>query len=236
MTDQNDEPQAQDVHADHWAKPVEQLHVGDVDPTAPRGNVEGRRVNTAMHGFGQMWQKTYRTSIPGASPVDVVGTWKARFGEFWPKGNKFYPPPAGIAPGEVAVIAGGKGPTKLSTGVLVMYADETSFAYVTPEGHPFAGTITFSSHVDDDGMTVGQVVLLIRNNDPIYELGFKVYTSRFEDKFWQKTLRSLAGAFDVHDAPVETVVVCIDRRRQWDRFGNIYKNSALRTLARRDRR
>ncbi len=221
---------------ENWAKPVEQLHVGDVDPKAPRGNVEGRRVNTAMHGFGQMWQKTYQVVVPNATPEDVVATWKARFGDFWPKGNKFYPPPAGIAPGEVAVIAGGKGPTKLSTGVLVMYADATSFAYVTPEGHPFAGTITFSSHVGDTGDTIAEVALLIRNNDPIYELGFKVYTSRMEDRMWQHTLRSLAGAYGIDNADVATKVVCIDKRRQWDRFGNIYKNSALRTLTRRDRR
>ncbi|RPI21985.1 MAG: hypothetical protein EHM57_05900 [Actinobacteria bacterium] len=218
---------------DNWAKPVERLHVGDVD--APKGNVEGRRVNTAMHGFGQMWQKTYRVSIPETSPEEIVATWKARFGEFWPKSNKFYPPPAGIAPGEVAVIAGGKGPTKLSTGVLVMYADATSFAYMTPEGHPFAGTIIFSSHTDDEH-TTAQVALLIRNNDPIYELGFKLYTSRLEDRMWQHTLRSLAGAYGVEDADVETEVVCIDPKRQWDRFGNIYKNSALRTLLRRDRK
>lgn len=221
---------------ENWAKPVEQLHVGDVDPKAPRGNVEGRRINTAMHGFGQMWQKTYRVVVPMATPEEVVATWKARFGDFWPKGNKFYPPPAGIAPGEVAVIAGGKGPTKLTTGVLVMYADATSFAYVTPEGHPFAGTITFSSFVGDAGETIAEVALLIRNNDPVYELGFKVYTSRLEDKMWQHTLRSLACAYGVEDADVDTRVVCVDKKRQWDRFGNIYKNSALRTLLRRDRK
>jgi hypothetical protein len=228
MTEQNDK--------EHWAKPVDAFHVGDIDPKAPRGNVEGRRVNTAMHGFGQMWQKTYQVRIPEVTPEEVVATWKARFGEFWPKGNKFYPPPGGIAPGEVAVIAGGKGPTKLSTGVLIMYSDETSWAYLTPEGHPFAGTITFSSHVDDDGTTVAQVALLIRNNDPLYELGFKVYTSRMEDRMWQHTLRSLAGAFGVTDGDVGTAIVCIDKRRQWDRFGNVYKNSAIRTLLRRDRK
>lgn len=218
-----------------WAKPVDELHVGDVDPAAPRGNVEGRRVNTAMHGFGQMWSKTYRVHIPDTTPEDVVKTWKTRFGDFWPKGNKFYPPPAGIAPGEVAVIAGGKGPAKVSTGVLVMYSDETSWAYLTPEGHPFAGTITFSAHSDDQDETIAQVALLIRNNDPLYELGFKVYTSRFEDRMWQHTLRTLAAAFDREGATVATEVVCIDKKRQWKRFGNIYKNSALRSLARRDR-
>ncbi|MGI9585015.1 MAG: DUF1990 family protein [Acidimicrobiia bacterium] len=221
---------------DSWARPVHELHVGDVDPTAPRGNVEGRRVGTAMHGFGQMWQKTYRVPILDAEPEQVVSTWKDRFGEFWPISNRFYPPPAGIAPGEVAVIAGGRGPAKLSTGVLVIYADDTSWAYMTPEGHPFAGTITFSAHIDDDGVTVAQVALLIRNNDPLYELGFLLHTSRMEDKMWQHTLRSLAGAFGAENTTVETDVVCIDKRRQWGKFNNIYKNSALRTLLRRDRR
>lgn len=222
-----------DLH--NWAKPVEQLHVGDVDPKAPRGNVEGRRVNTAMHGFGQMWQKIYRVAIPETTPEQVIAVWKERFGDFWPKSSKFYPPPDGIAPGQVAVIAGGQGPTKLSTGVLVIYADGTSFGYMTPEGHPFAGTITFSSHVDD-GRTIAEVALLIRNNDPLYELGFKMFGSRLEDKLWQHTLRSLATAFGAESTYVETRIVCIDRKRQWDRFGNIYKNSALRTLLRRDRR
>lgn len=223
------------AHEANWAKPIEHLHVGDVDPTAPRGNVEGRRLNSAMHGFGQMWQKRYRVTIPDAAPEEVVATWKARFGEFWPSGNKFYPPPAGIAPGEVAVIVGGKGPTKVSMGVFVIYADATSFAYMTPEGHPFAGTITFSSYADDDGRTTAEVALLIRNNDPLYELGFKLYTSRMEDEMWRHTLRSLAGAFELAAPDVTTEIQCIDRRRQWNRFGNIYKNSALRTLLRRDR-
>ena len=220
----------------NWARPVEQLHVGDVGNEAPRGNVEGRKLNNPMHGFGQMWQKTYRVSIPDATPEEIVATWKDRFGEFWPKRSKFYAPPGGIAPGEVAVIAGGMGPTKMSSGVLVMYADDTSFSYITPEGHPFAAFITFSSHAEENAPATAQVQLLIRNNDPLYELGFKVYTSRFEDKMWQHTLRSVAEAFGVVDADVETQVVCVDKKRQWDRFGNIYKNSALRTLLRRDRR
>ena len=33
----------------------------------------------------------------------------------------------------------------LSTGVLVLYADDESFTLMTPQGHVFAGWITFSS-------------------------------------------------------------------------------------------
>ena len=35
---------------------------------------------------------------------------------------------------------------KLSTGVMVLYADEESFTLMTPQGHMFAGWITFSAH------------------------------------------------------------------------------------------
>ena len=220
----------------NWAKPVEGLHVGDVDPDAAKGNVEGRRVVGPLQGFGQMWQKTYRVRIPGVTPEDIIATWKERYGEFWPDGNNFYPPPAGIQPGEVAVIEGGKGPAKLSTGVLVMYVDDRSFSYMTPEGHPFAGMITFSSHEADDANTSeAQVQLLIRSNDPIYELSFKMFTGRMEDRMWQDTLRALAAAFGGEES-VHTEVACIDKKRQWRRFGNITKNSALRTMLRRDRK
>lgn len=218
---------------DNWAKPVERLHVGDI--SAPKGNVEGRRPMSPLQGFGKMWQKTYTVRIPGPTPAEVISTWKQRYGEFWPSYNRFYPPPGGIAPGEVAVISGGKGPAKLSTGVLVMYADDTSFSYITPEGHPFAGIITFSAHADADGVTISQVQLLIRSNDPLYEVGFAVWGSREEDKMWQHTLRSLAAAFGSAEA-VTTTVLCVDKKRQWKRFGNVWKNSAIRTATRRDRK
>ena len=221
--------------AAYWARPVDRLHVGDVDHGAARGNVEGRRVTGPLQGFGQMWQKTYRVAVPGPTPEEVVATWKQRYGEFWPSFNRFYPPAGGIAPGEVAVISGGRGPAKVSTGVLVMYADDTSFAYITPEGHPFAGIITFSAYGDDDGATKAQVELLIRSNDPLYEAAFKVFTGRMEDRIWRDTLRSLAAAFG-SSSDVETKIVCVDKKRQWNRFGNIWSNSALRTLLRRDRR
>ena len=35
---------------------------------------------------------------------------------------------------------------KLSTGVMVLYADDESFTLMTPQGHMFAGWITFSRH------------------------------------------------------------------------------------------
>ena len=63
------------------------------------------------------------------------------------------------------------GRMKLSTGVLVLYADDESFTLMTPEGHMLAGWITFSAEAGRD-VTVVQIQALERTNDPLYELGY----------------------------------------------------------------
>lgn len=221
-------------NAENWAKPVETFHVEETVAGAPKGNVEGRKPTGPLQGFGQLWQKSYRVSISGPTPEDVISTWKEHFGDFWYPSNKFYAPAAGIAPGEIAVIAGGKGPTKVTTGVRVIYADERSWSYMTPEGHPWAAIITFSAH-ETEAATEARIDLLVRANDPLYEASFRVYTSRLEDKIWNHTLTQLAGHFGSTE-PVEMQAALIDKRRQWNQFGNIWKNSAIRTLLRQDRR
>jgi len=218
--------------AENWAKPVETFRVDDSVAGARKGNVEGRKPTGPLQGFGQLWQKSYQVAIPGPTPEEVISTWKDNFGEFWYPSNKFYAPAAGIAPGEIAVIAGGKGPTKVTTGVRGIYADERSWSYMTPEGHPWAAIITFSAHEQDDS-TVARIHLLVRANDPLYEASFRIYTSRLEDKIWTHTLTELAGHFGSSE-PIEMQAVLIDKKRQWNQFGNIWKNSAVRTLLRRD--
>ena len=94
---------------ENWAQPVDVFHVGEVAEGARKGNVEGRKPTGPLQGFGQLWQKTYEVRIPGPTPEEVISTWKANFGEFWHPDNKFYAPVGGIAPGEVAVIGGGRG-------------------------------------------------------------------------------------------------------------------------------
>lgn len=222
--------------ADNWAKPVDEFEVGEVPEGAFTGNVQGRRPTGPLQGFGRLWQKTYEVRIPGATPELIISTWKENFGEFWYPSNRFYAPAGGIAPGEIAVIGGGKGPTKVTTGVRVIYADERSWSYMTPEGHPWAAIITFSAHeADEEDVSVARIHLLVRANDPLYEASFKIYTSRLEDKIWNHTLTQLAGHFG-SDAPVEMDIALVDKKRQWNQFGNIWKNSAVRTLLRRDRR
>lgn len=212
-----------------WAKPVDKLTVGSVPDGALNLNVEGRRVTSPLQGFGKMWQKTYRVRIGDAAPpAQVIAAWKERFNEFWPDGNRFYPPLTGIAPGDVALLnLKMPGGLKLSTGVLVMYADEESFTLMTPEGHMFAGWITFSAF-EQDGATVAQAHVLMRAQHPLSELGLTFGGHRQEDKFWAHTLTSLAAAFGTR-AAVERDVVCVDRRRQWRRIGNIRHDAAIRT-------
>jgi hypothetical protein len=209
-----------------WARPVQRL-------TGQDGhiNVTGRRPTAPMNGFGRMWQKTYRTPIGEGgepSPQAVIAAWKERFPEFWPAGNRFFAPLAGIAPGEVAsldlTMPGG---LKLSTGVLVLFADEESFTLMTPEGHMFAGWITFSSFVED-GTTFAQAQVLMRASDPLYEVGMTLGGHRQEDAHWVHTLSAVAAHFGA-TAPVETQSICVDRRRQWSRARNVWHNAGIRS-------
>jgi hypothetical protein len=216
----------------HWATNRAHLEVEGADA----GNVNGRRLSGPVQGFGKLWQKTYRVRLEGAevTPEDVVATWRANYGDFWPDDNRFTPPLAGVAPGEVALISGRAGGMTLSTGVLVLYADDVSFSFLTPEGHPFAGMITFSAHEAGES-TEAQVQLLIRAHDPLVEVGMMLGGHRKEDRMWQHTLTRLAARFGV-DAEVDTLVTCVDRHRQWRRFGNVRHDAVLYALSKPFRR
>jgi len=56
-----------------------------------------------------------------------------------------------------------------------------------------------------------------------------------ENKIWVHTLTRLADSYSSSE-PVSMTTTLIDKRRQWDKFSNIWKNSAVRTLLRQDRR
>ena len=217
-----------------WAKPVARLdpRAGDAD------NVRGRRLNAAAGGFGWLYQKTFRVRLVGAAvaPRDVIATWKERFGDFWAKGRTMFLPAGGIVPGEVGIISDRATmpvAPALHTGVLVIYADDESFSFMSPEGHPFAGPLTFSAFADTDGVTVVQVQEFTRASDPLYELMMHtpVIGDRFQNEIWRSTLRNLATHFGV-DALVEQKIVVVDRRWQWRYAKNIWQNAAIRsTLA-----
>jgi hypothetical protein len=222
----------QNRDAENWATHREHLEVGQV-AGGNAARVQGRRLTGPIQGFGKMWQKTYRINIPGKTPKEIISTWKAEYGRFWPPTARFYAPLTGIKPGEVGLITSSQGPVVLSTGVLVLYSDDTSFSYMTPEGHPFAGFITFSAYPEGD-TTVAQVQLLLRANDPVYEMGMTVFGSRAEDKMWEHTLKSLADYLG-SSSQVQSMIVCVDKKRQWRNFGNLRHNAMLPWTGRRKR-
>ena len=119
------------------------------------------------------------------------------------------------------------GRMKLSTGVMVLYADDESFTLMTPEGHTFSGWITFSAS-ESDGQTTAQAQVLMRASDPIYELGLAMGGHGQENRFWEATLTRLAAHFG-HDGRVDTHVTCVDRKRQWARWNNVWHSAAIRS-------
>ncbi len=213
-----------------WARKVDRL---EVDPRAGvRGtNVAGRRLTGPVQGFGKMWQKSYRMNA-GAQigPEQAIATWREHFPEFWPKGNRFAGALTGINPGDVALldlaIGGG---VKLSTGVFVLYADAESFTLMTPQGHMFAGWITFSAERAGDD-TIVQALVLMRANDPLYEIAMTFGGHSKEDKFWAATLTALGERLGVPNPVVDTKTTCVDTKRQWRHANNIWHNSMIRSV------
>ncbi|HJW89267.1 MAG TPA: hypothetical protein VJ436_01360 [Anaerolineales bacterium] len=227
-----------DARETAWASPVGKLRVTNLPAGALNLNVEGREIMGPLQGFGQLWQKTYWIRLSGsqATAAEVIRTWKTNFPKYWPAGNRFYGPIGPITPGDVAVLnltgPGGRkapgGMPLISTGVLVIYADDESFAFMTPEGHMFAAMITFSAFAQDE-VTVAQIQALVRANDPLYELAFRLgFGHKAEDQFWQQTLQSLAADFGVKGIAQQKVTL-VDPRVQWAYTKNIWKNAAIRT-------
>jgi hypothetical protein len=213
-----------------WAKPVETLTVTTVAAGTPN-LVEGKRLVGPVQGFGKLWQKTYKVRLNGVetTPAEVIAAWREGFPSFWPKGNDFYPPLTGLEPGEVALLsAAGPGGMKFKTGVMVLFVDDVSFTLMTPEGHMFAGWITFSSY-EEEGVAVAQAQVLMRAQDPLGELGLTLGGHGKENMFWEQTLANLASSLGAPGAVVSTQVVCVDRRRQWSRATNVRHSVAIRS-------
>ena len=175
--------------------------------------------------------------LPGAPaaasrcrPTDLIATWKQRFPEFWPEGNSFYAPLTGIEPGEVALIGMTlPGKMKLSTGVMVLYADEESFTLMTPQGHMFAGWITFSAterERRDRGPGAGADArvgpdLRDRADARRPQAGGPLLGRRRSRRSARTSARPMAH--------VDTQVVCVDKKRQWSKWRNVWHSSAIRS-------
>ncbi len=214
---------------DSWARPVDRLTT--TASGAGTDTVTGKRVAGPIQGFGQMWQKTFSVRLDGVAttPDQLVAHWKERFPTFWPKGSTFYAPLAGIAPGEVALLEVPPlpgSPIKMSTGVMVIYADNESFAFMTPEGHALSAWITFSGYRDGE-TTVAQVQALERTSDPFIELSYIFGANRMNDRFWEQTLENLARSMGVATPTVQAQKVCVDKRRQWRYVRNLRHSAAV---------
>jgi hypothetical protein len=219
----------------NWAKPVDRLSAAGV-AGARDDAVTGKRVSGPLQGFGQLWQKSFTVRLDGVdtTPEAVIATWKAHFPEFWPKGQRFYAPLSGIAPGEVALleiepVPGA--PVRLSTGVLVLYADDESFTFMTPEGHTLSAWITFSARRDGD-VVVAEAQALERPSDPFDDIAYKLAGNRQNNKFWEATLRNLAIMVGVPTPVIATQVTCIDGNRQWRYWRNVRNSATLRSARR----
>lgn len=217
--------------ATNWARQSDGLRVGALPAEAINLNVDGRQVAGPLQGFGQLWQKTYRVTLGGCarSPEEVIATWKARFPEFQPASNRFFPSVVGVAPGEVVLINASLQGMPIQTGVLVLYADETSFTLMTPEGHPESGWVTCSAWREGES-TIAQVQSLARASDPIYEIGFVLGGSAAQEAIWRHVLRSLAAAHGVADQTIAFEKQRVDHRLQWRHSRNIWHNAVLRSL------
>jgi anti-anti-sigma regulatory factor len=213
-----------------WAKPVITLKVPQMPPQAINRNMQGRRTAGPVDGFGPLWQKTYRLVIdkPGLTPQKVIKVLKQNLPAFQPKYNRFYPSPAGIAPGEVVAIDSSTPGGPVSTGVMVVYADDVSFTFMTPQGHPESGFVTFSAF-EEKGKITAQIMGLARANDFVYEAAFRAVGSKMQVNIWKTVLTSLAGYLEV-PADVSVEPLCIDKHLQWSQMGNVWYNAQIRTL------
>lgn len=227
------EPKANDPAAPkdtgNWATKVDRLAAPD-EKSKVGYNVTGKKVTGPQQGFGKLWQRTYSTNVGSSVGAKaLIRDWKLNFGDYWPPGSVFHNTLTGIEPGDVAPIEVGiasHGP-KLATGILVIYADEESFTFMTPEGHMFAGMITFSAE-DRDSSAQVEIKILIRPSDPIWELAWPV-CRRKEDQFWMGTLTNLAAHYGINDAAVTEATVCVDPKRLWANWRNVWHNSGIRS-------
>ncbi|MFA5077867.1 MAG: STAS domain-containing protein [Dehalococcoidia bacterium] len=211
---------------DPWASPISRLQVKAMPNEAVNLNVKGRKVAGPMQGFGQLWQKTYRISLPGEiEPAHAITVLKDNFTKFQPPANRFYPPPEGIRPGEVILINADTPGGLVATGVMVLYAAPDSFTFITPQGHPEAGWVTFSSF-KEGGSTTVQIQGLARAGDPVYELAFRIAGSKLQQGIWTHVLQSMLKYMNM-EGQVRVTPVCLDSHLQWGRFFNLFLNAQI---------
>ncbi|GHO89558.1 DUF1990 family protein [Dictyobacter formicarum] len=214
----------------YWTQ-TSTLHMSDTPTGALNLNVDGRVAVGPLQGFGQLWQKTYQLRLPGSimTPVEVMQEWKANFARFQPPDNRFYAVQGrSMEPGQTILINATMTGIALPTGVIVLYADDESFALMTPQGHPEAGWITFSAYTEESEL-VCEVQSLARASDPLYEIGFRLLGSQVQEQIWVHVLKELAAHLQ-QEGQISMEKVCVDSRIQWSAARNIWQNAAIHSM------
>ena len=213
-----------------WSPKLDKLRVTERPGGAFAKNMDGRRIIGQLQGFGPMWEKTYWLNIrkPGIKKKDVILAMQEHFVEFQPPENSFYPTSKGLAPGEIIFIDSRTPGGIVSTGVMVLYMDDSNFTFITPQGHPEAGWITFSVSEQEDSVYT-QIQGLVRASDPFFEAAFTIVGSKFQETIWKHVLSSLAKYLDAEDN-VQMKKYSPATNLQWSKSGNIWYNSQLRSL------
>ena len=214
-----------------WAGSVERLSIRDIPAEAMNINVDGRQTTSPITGFGRLWDKKYRLRIHDTTldPLQIISLWRSEFPRFWPSGNRFFPSGnAPVVPGTAAVLnLALPGGLVLATGLMVIYADERSFSFITIQGHILSGWITFSSFRHNDA-TIIQVNPIFRASDPLMELGMRMGAAKQEDQFWHATLGNLARRLGV-EGEVSQQDVLIDPHLRWAAFKNLWYSAVIRS-------
>jgi anti-anti-sigma factor len=214
-----------------WAKSVDRLSLAGIPAGAMNINVDGRRTSSPVEGFGRFWEKRYRLRLSDTDldARQITAIWRSEFPDFWPKGNHLFTSGnASIAPGTTALLnltlPGG---LVLATGLMVIYSDDTSFSFMTAQGHILSGWITFGCFRKKDSTFI-QVHPLFRAGDPLMELGFRLGAAAQEDLFWHETLGNLARRLATHGEVAQQNIL-VDPHIQWNRLANIRYSAAIRS-------
>lgn len=213
-----------------WAKNIARLKVTEKPEGAMNKNVDNRRVIGPLQGFGPLWEKQYLLNVKKtiAKPSEIITTLKQHFPEFQPPINRFYPSKQGITPGAIVLIDSRTPGGIVSTGVLVLYADDTSFSLMTPQGHPEAGWVTFTAKQKKQSVEV-KIRGVAGASDPFFEMAFRVAGSKLQESIWKHVLSSLASYLEVEDN-VNVEKNIIDSKLNWANTMNLWYNAQIRSL------
>ena len=181
--------------------PVDRLSAAGV-AGAKDDAVTGKRVSGPAPGVRPALAEDVHASGSTASdmtPQAVIATWKDDFPTFWPKGSGSTLPCPGSRRAKSPFSISRRcpvSPVKLSTGVLVLYADDESFTFMTPEGHTLSAWITFSARRDGDVTSPRPRHWSDRPTRSTISPTCSAATSQ-NNKFWQATLHNLATTVGV---------------------------------------